>query len=831
MAGSQTSESTPRGHSIPDPTESLPYRWAGSLVERLQKHRPDRIAVESEQGAWSYGELEFISQRLAACLARFIGGGKSAVALYASREPSLVFALTGVLRAGLPFLILDPAYPPQRIARCISIARPGVLINLQPDRTLSGELAKALREAGCRQTLHWSEFSREHLQEHAAAEVDRPENWEAPLPEDLLYIAFTSGSTGFPKAILGTQGPVMHFFDWQQRQFDLAAGERVSVLSGLGHDPLLRDILMPLWVGATVCIPPQDCFQVPHRLFDWMRSSRITLAHLTPSLGSLLLAGHEKSAARLDALRHAFFGGETLKYPLVRRLKECAPNVTVVNCYGTTETPQVMGFHIIGNDEMNDAAREGPVNSIVPVGRGIDGAQLLVLDEGDRLCPPVWEGQIAVRSRYLAKEVRGEDGRLLESFKVNPYGTDRADVLYPTGDYGYYRDDGSVVCIGRRDKQIKIRGHRLQLEEIDHALKSARGVLQYHIDVEPSLAGDPLIVLYGVFDSGPGANEKELRAHLEARLPAFMLPGRIVSVKSLPLTPNGKVDVQQLRNRKPPGQATLDSVVSSSLTPLESQLLRLFVQQTSGAVASLDDELSTAGLDSLRAITACCAIEAAFGQTLSVQEVFDCRTIRGIAARLQTSPARGGAQDTGKAPTAVGGPQLSPNPASRLVPENERFLVGIKNRVLQLAARVAPDVWRVWLHRMRGVGIGEHVSIGYDTIVETSYPWLVQIGDHVNIGMRVTMIAHFRGMADREKGNCSITIQDYAFIGPGVFILPRVTIGCGAVITAASVVNTDIPPFVLAHGNPAKPIARCGASLSGKTSYDEFLRQLKPLAA
>jgi heptaprenylglycerol acetyltransferase len=165
----------------------------------------------------------------------------------------------------------------------------------------------------------------------------------------------------------------------------------------------------------------------------------------------------------------------------------------------------------------------------------------------------------------------------------------------------------------------------------------------------------------------------------------------------------------------------------------------------------------------------------------------------------------------------------------KLIPTDEHLLVGVKNRLLQLAARVAPDVWRVKLHRARGVRIGKNVSIGYDSVIETSFPWLVYIGDNVNIGLRVTIIAHFRGMTQESRGIHTVEIENDAFIGPGVFILPDVVIGKGAVVAAGSVVNESVPAFTLVQGNPAKPKAKCGLPLSGAVTYKEFVANLKPL--
>jgi acetyltransferase-like isoleucine patch superfamily enzyme len=144
-------------------------------------------------------------------------------------------------------------------------------------------------------------------------------------------------------------------------------------------------------------------------------------------------------------------------------------------------------------------------------------------------------------------------------------------------------------------------------------------------------------------------------------------------------------------------------------------------------------------------------------------------------------------------------------------------------------ARVAADPVRVACHRRRGVALGEGVSLGYDTVIETAFPNLVKIGNGVNVGMRVTIIAHFRGMEGSDTGPPTVVIEDDAFIGPGAIILPNVTIGRAAVVAAGSVVSSSVPPLTFVHGNPAKPVARCGVPLTGETTYEEFLRSLIPL--
>jgi len=167
----------------------------------------------------------------------------------------------------------------------------------------------------------------------------------------------------------------------------------------------------------------------------------------------------------------------------------------------------------------------------------------------------------------------------------------------------------------------------------------------------------------------------------------------------------------------------------------------------------------------------------------------------------------------------------------------KRYIRGAKNRILAHIARFAPGArtCRVWLHRLRGIRILEGAWLGYDLILETEYPELIHIGKNVEINQRTTIIAHFHGIAIRPKGpnkeKISVWIEDNAFIGPGVIILPNVTLGYGCVVTAGSVVTKNVPPLTVVQGNPAVPIAKCGIPLSGKVPYQEFLKKLKPYKA
>jgi amino acid adenylation domain-containing protein len=826
-----------------DPTKPLKCARSGLRLNWDFAGSHVKTAIEAHDECWSYRELQEASCRLSKYLQRLNPGQERTVCILGSRTPNLVISLLGAVLAGTPFVILDPAFPLKRLLGCLQLARPFALVQFSKDPLLP-ELESAFRSLNGVSAIinlpQGKEALLAYLRARSGAALDLLSP-QASDPDDLLYIAFTSGTTGTPKAVLGQHGPVSHFLSWQTRRFVLASKDRVSMLSGLGHDPLLRDILMPLSIGATICVPPAECYTVPNHLFDWMHKANITVCHLTPSLATLLMAGSRVRGSRaIPALRYAFFGGEPLRYSLAKKFKDLAPNATIVNCYGATETPQVAGFHVIESGEL-EGASTGKLET-VPIGSGIDDVQLLVQAEDDRLCTAGEIGEIVIRSPFLAREIWDGDGQLVQTFRNNPHTSDPADLVYPTGDYGFYTSTGAVAFVGRRDKQVKIRGHRLQLEELEHLLASRTEVMSYHIDLlQRGELGNSLI-LYVVAVPDRILDVVALKRAIEDCLPAYMVPDRIVEMPEFPITPNGKVDVEKLRCALS-GSSAMKALEPNSADSL-SRILAICSRELGLLSLGADDSVLASGLDSLRSIMLLCSIDEAFGVRLGIEELLECETPRRIAERvscfqLQPSVTRSFGEIAStqlsnrdgldEANDDTGASSVKTGQLSRLFPKNENLAVGLRNRVLQVIARIAPDLVRVKCHKWRGVSIGTGVSIGYDTVIETSYPWLVKIGDYVNIGMRGTIIAHFRGMTSTGHAGYSVEIENCAFIGPGVILLPNVKIGMGAVIAAGSVVNSSIPPMVLAQGNPAVPIARCGVPLAGSTSYAKFLRSLRPL--
>jgi amino acid adenylation domain-containing protein/FkbH-like protein len=590
---------------LPDPELKLYPVWTGSvhnLFTQQAKRTPNHTAVVDSKEAWSYLELDRRSNQLAHQLnANHIGPG-AVIAVYGHRSASLVCALLGVLKAGAAFMILDPAYPDSYLIDCLRVAEPQGFLQLNELPETVEEFVASL--TGCARfkfVLHVDESALEDVKVDVG-------------PNDLSYVAFTSGSTGTPKGIAGEHGPLSHFVQWHSRTFGLHAGDRFSMLSGLSHDPLLRDIFTPLSLGATLCIPDWEETVASGRLGQWMAQEKISVMHLTPPILQLL-------TSEVPSLRYAFFGGDTLARHDVINLRRLSPQVNCVNFYGATETPQAMAFFPI---EIGDQVAE-----IVPLGRGIEGVQLLVLNRAGQLAGVSEAGEICVRTPYLSRGYLGNDTLTAEKFIPDPFGGGPAVRLYRTGDSGRYLPDGNVEFLGRLDREVKVLGHRVDPEGIEAVLRTYPAVREATV-----VTRDKSLVAYVVAD--PETTLTGLRSYLKDNLPQYMVPGVFVLLDALPLTPNGKVDILAL-----PGQNNEDRNPDGSFvparTPVEEMLTGIWSDLLGIRQPGVHDNFFELGGHSLLATRLISRVRETFGVDVELRSLFDTPTVAGLALRIESA--------------------------------------------------------------------------------------------------------------------------------------------------------------------------------------------------
>ncbi|HTE55678.1 MAG TPA: amino acid adenylation domain-containing protein [Kofleriaceae bacterium] len=645
---------------LPDPLAPLDPTWRGPIHEHLSRqatHRPLALAVADRLGSWTYAELESASNRLARHLAALPGAGAGpgseiagpgggvtdVVAIWAHRSAPLVWAILAGLKTGAAVLVLDPVYPGEQLVERLALARPSALVRLAG--------APAIDPA----VLAW-------LASHpACALVELPgrpgptDPWArqsssppgiAVGPADPALLSFTSGSTGVAKGIVCLHRSLTHFVPWQSQALGLGPGDRFSMLSGLAHDPLQRDIFTALQLGAAIVVPDPEPMREPGWLAAWAAAERVTVAHLTPAMAQVLAEAPEGSSTRIDSLRLALIVGDVLTRRDVERVRSMAPNVRCVNLYGSTETQRAVGHHLVepGPHRRKEA---------LPLGRGMPGVQLLVVNRAGGLAGVGEVGEILVRSPHLAGGYLGDDEQSQRKFTASPFSGRDDDRVYRTGDLGRYLPDGEVEWAGRSDRQVKVRGFRVELGEIEAALSRHPELAEVAVIARPTAATtggdrrDSQLVAYlvaKVRDADRDAGERDpgpLRGFLARSVPDFMLPAAFVWLDRLPLTPTGKLD----RAALPPPPARTEAL-EPPRTPLEKTLAAIWSGLLGAERVSLTDDFFALGGHSLRATQLLARVRDALDVEVPVRVIFEAPTLGGFAGRVEALVADRAADPT-----------------------------------------------------------------------------------------------------------------------------------------------------------------------------------------
>jgi amino acid adenylation domain-containing protein len=609
---------------LPDPAERLDETWRGAVHEVFAaraKAAPHALAVEDPRERWTYAELDAATDRVARALADAGVGLGDVVAITGHRSAALVRALIGTMKSGAAFLVLDPAYPAARLGDYVRIARPAAHIHLSAAADLPREVTALLAET-IRTTLVLHPRG-----DRAAEDVDGLPSADALSveigPDTLAYLSFTSGTTGTPKAVMGRHSSFTHFTPWLAAEFGFCASDRFSLLSGLAHDPLHRDVFTPLQLGASVVAPLPDEVGTPGYLARWMREAGITVAHLTPAMGQLLADAAE--GERIVSLHRAFFVGDVLRRDDVARLTALAPALNVVNYYGSTETQRAVSYH-----EVDPEAEQ---KEIIPLGRGIPGVQLLVRNATGEIAGIGEVGEIWMRSPHLAAGYLNDPALAAERFRVNPWTNDSRDRLYRTGDLGRYRPDGEVEPMGRADQQVKVRGFRVELGEVESALVAHAVVKEAAVIAREMEGGDRRLVAYWVpADDDARTESVELRAHLKTRLPEYMVPSAYVRLDRLPLTANGKLDRRALPE---PDSAPTDARPAAPRTPTEEILAQIWAEVLRTESVGVDDDFFALGGHSLLATRLLARVQNALGVVLPLRALFEGPTVAELAGRVE----------------------------------------------------------------------------------------------------------------------------------------------------------------------------------------------------
>ncbi|MFE9657499.1 amino acid adenylation domain-containing protein [Micromonospora sp. NPDC006431] len=637
-----------------------------TLIRAVAAARPDAVAVTDPRQTLTYAGLIARADELAARL-RAAGTGRGAlVALLTDRGADAITGVLAALTADGAYLPLDPRSPVARNADLLVDSGTRWLLVDQAHEALAAALVAA---AGVPVTVL------------PLAQAGPPVG-SAPLAAglaDLAYVIFTSGSTGRPKgAMVHRRGMLNHLLA-KVEDLDLTEADVVVQNAALTFDVSVWQMLSSLLTGGSVDVVDDDTALDPGALFGRVQRHGVTILEVVPSLLRTALDAWDAGAPvpELPKLRWLLVTGEALPPQLCHRWLARFPQIPLLNAYGPTECSDDVTHAVIATPADADADR-------VPIGRAIRNTQLYVLDANLQPVPPGVPGELCVGGVGVGFGYLGDPRRTAAVFVADPF-TDRPGArLYRTGDRVRYRPDGQLEFLGRNDDQVKIRGQRIELGEVEAALRAAAGVTAAAVAVNTDPAGTNRLVGYVVGDTDPEA----VRDHVAARLPDAMVPSVVVRLDALPLSANGKVDRKAL-----PAVDFGSAGGRAARTPQEELLCGVFADVLGVARVGVDDDFFALGGHSLLATRIVNRIRAVFGVELPIRAVFETPTVAGLAARLLA----GGESR----------PPLRPGPRPELVPVSyaqrrlwflNRFDDSDVSYNVPLALRLHGDLDRAALH-------------------------------------------------------------------------------------------------------------------------------------
>ncbi|HEX8320474.1 amino acid adenylation domain-containing protein [Longimicrobium sp.] len=628
-------------------------RCVHQLFEAQAERTPDVVAVECRGRALTYRQLDLRANGLAHHLVRLGVGPEVRVGLCLERSLELVAAMLGVMKAGGAYVPMDPGHPAERLRYVLEDSRVPVLVTQQ------GLCERMPAVPGL------AVLCADDPEQQAAVQAAPPPT--GVTAENLAYVIYTSGSTGRPKGVAMHHRGVCNYVHWGVRAYGAGQGSGAPVFSSMAVDLTITNLL-PLFAGRPVQMLPEE--HPVEALADALRRSpgfgliKITPIHLG-LLNALLEPEHLENSAHTLVIGADFLSAEpTLPW------QEHAPGVRLMNEYGPTETVVGCSAYVLPPGRH----RGGPV----PVGRPIQNLRFYVLDARLEPVPIGLPGELYIAGAGVARGYLGRPGLSAEKFLPDPFAAP-GDRMYRTGDRTRWQPDGNLLVLGRTDNQVKIRGHRVELGEVEAALRRHPGIRECLAMVREDRPGDRRIVAYVVAGDG-GADVAGLRTHVRRILPEYMVPSAFVMLDSFPQTPTGKLDRRVL----PAPAADAHAADGDGPTDyLEVQLLQLWEELLGVRGIGCTQGFFDLGGNSLLALRLLALVRRRLGCELPVSALFAGGTVRHLARAVR---------ERGAAAAAPASPVVALQPHGSLPP---LFLVHAAGRsvmiYLNLVRHLGPD--------------------------------------------------------------------------------------------------------------------------------------------
>ncbi len=599
---------------------------------RIQQHartQPQAVAVRfvgQDEIELTYAELNARANQLGHHLRALGVQPDTPVGILMNRSADMIVALLGVMKAGAAYLPIDPTYPPERIRYMIQDAGVQVMI----------------AEAGSAFDEVWAQICQNEIQDVERIMLDHPAiaarpTTDLPLtitPDNLAYIIYTSGSTGRPKGVMLHHRGLTNLVWAQTRGFGVDDHARVLQFASFSFDASVSEIFMALYPGGVLVLSPRETLLSPPDLLNLLRQQRITVVTLPPSLLAVL------EPQPLPDLETVISAGEACTWEVVDRW---APGRRFVNAYGPTEATIGPTYAIVTSDDARTAS--------VPIGRPIPNVQVHILDDALEPTPIGVPGELCIGGVGVARGYLARPDLTAEKFIPDPFSQQPGARLYRTGDLGRFLADGRIEYLGRRDQQVKVRGHRVELGEIEAALIQHPEIKDVAV-VAPREERSTRLVAYFLPQGDVAPIGDVLREFVRERLPDYMIPSQFIPLDSFPLTPSGKVDrmrLAQMEVEAPAGRQDYEP----PRTELEQILARIWKDVLQLERVGRFDDFFELGGDSIMSIQVVGKARQ-IGLALAPRHFFQFPTLAAMAAAVaQRRPSMAAPEAvTGQAPLA-----------------------------------------------------------------------------------------------------------------------------------------------------------------------------------
>ncbi len=584
------------------------YKTIHELFENQAVLTPKAVAIVYNDQEITYQELNEKSNQVAYYLQNIGVKKESLVGLYLERSVNTIIGILAILKAGGAYLPLDPAAPPERLKTIIEDAEISLIITQTSYLNSLQEIPKTIRIVCLDKNANFKNFP------HKKPPINQVNE------NNLAYVMYTSGSTGKPKGVCILHRGVIRLVK-NTNYAEFGKDEVVLQLASIAFDAATFEIWSPLLNGGKLVLIPEKMPSLQD-IATAIQTHKITTIWLTAGLFHVMI---DEKLEALQPLKQLLAGGDVLSVPHVRKVLENLPNCQLINGYGPTEnTTFTCCYKITKNDAIKDS---------IPIGYPIANTQVYILDHHLQLVPIGIPGELYIGGDGLARGYLNKSDLTKERFIQNPFSNDPNSRLYKTGDRVRWNEDGKIEFIGRTDFQVKVRGYRVELGEIE-------AVLGKHCQVQSSVvlatennSNGKQLVAYIVPKTE--ITSTELRQFLSDKLPDYMIPSRLIFLKQFPLNVNGKIDRKKLLALSSSDQPVKKNIIFPR-TPIETKLVNIW-QEILGKPISIDHRFTELGGNSLQGIQIISRIRDLLNIELPVQILLQGSTLEELAAIIETS--------------------------------------------------------------------------------------------------------------------------------------------------------------------------------------------------